>query len=327
MVEPEERAAAASVTNVPRSLASAFPPLLAGWMLAQTSFGWPLIIGGTLKAAYDLALLRLFRDVRPPEEQVGGRRRNGSRHGTDRAAGRHGHGRARRLVAAPHRDGRGDGHVLGGGVRQQRSSPIREREAARWTIALINHCLVCQDTRAKAAGAQPHRRGLLRRGGGVGHHRRASPTGSSSPPSSRSASPSTTRAWTTRSGRGCAARSPTTRSPTSSSAAGCSSGWAGRWPWSARPPRRAHPRLTGAGTSGGTDGRARPDHPRGHRHRRHRLARPHRRRRHPRRHRHRGRPGRRHRAPRSSTPTASRSRPASSTSTCTTTVRPPGTTG
>jgi alkylhydroperoxidase family enzyme len=29
--------------------------------------------------------------------------------------------------------------------------PIREREAARWTIALINHCVVCQDTRAKAA--------------------------------------------------------------------------------------------------------------------------------------------------------------------------------
>jgi len=68
MVEPEERAAAASVTNVPRSLASAVPPILAGWMLAQTSFGWPLIIGGTLKAAYDLALLQLFHDVRPPEE-------------------------------------------------------------------------------------------------------------------------------------------------------------------------------------------------------------------------------------------------------------------
>ena len=29
--------------------------------------------------------------------------------------------------------------------------PLREREAARWTIALINHCLVCQDTRAKDA--------------------------------------------------------------------------------------------------------------------------------------------------------------------------------
>ena len=68
MVEPEERAAAASITNVPRSLASAVPPLLAGWMLSKSSFGWPLVVGGTMKAAYDLALLRLFRDVRPPEE-------------------------------------------------------------------------------------------------------------------------------------------------------------------------------------------------------------------------------------------------------------------
>ncbi len=28
---------------------------------------------------------------------------------------------------------------------------LREREAARWTIALINDCVVCQDTRAKDA--------------------------------------------------------------------------------------------------------------------------------------------------------------------------------
>jgi len=30
---------------------------------------------------------------------------------------------------------------------------LREREAARWTIALINDCVVCQDTRAKEADA------------------------------------------------------------------------------------------------------------------------------------------------------------------------------
>jgi alkylhydroperoxidase family enzyme len=28
---------------------------------------------------------------------------------------------------------------------------LREREAARWTIALLNDCVVCQDTRAKDA--------------------------------------------------------------------------------------------------------------------------------------------------------------------------------
>ena len=27
--------------------------------------------------------------------------------------------------------------------------PVREREAARWTIALINDCVVCRDTRAR----------------------------------------------------------------------------------------------------------------------------------------------------------------------------------
>jgi len=70
VVDPEERTAAATITNVPRSLASALPPLAAGWMLQQTDFGWPLIIAGLLKITYDLALLALFHDVRPPEELV-----------------------------------------------------------------------------------------------------------------------------------------------------------------------------------------------------------------------------------------------------------------
>jgi MFS family permease len=57
LVPPEERAAAASVTNVPRSLASALTPALAGLMLQHSSFGWPLIIAGVGKITYDLALL------------------------------------------------------------------------------------------------------------------------------------------------------------------------------------------------------------------------------------------------------------------------------
>lgn len=68
VVPPEERAAAASVTSVPRSLATATTPLLAGALLSWTSFGWPLIIGGTIKAIYDLLLLRQFEAVKPPEE-------------------------------------------------------------------------------------------------------------------------------------------------------------------------------------------------------------------------------------------------------------------
>jgi MFS family permease len=61
VVTPSERAAAASVTNVPRSLASALPPIAAGWMLDHSNFGWPLIIGGSLKIVYDLLLLRMAR--------------------------------------------------------------------------------------------------------------------------------------------------------------------------------------------------------------------------------------------------------------------------
>ena len=64
VVTPPERAAAASVTNVPRSLASALPPIAAGWMLDRSTFGWPLIIAGSLKIAYDLLLLRMARQSR-----------------------------------------------------------------------------------------------------------------------------------------------------------------------------------------------------------------------------------------------------------------------
>ncbi|HTE14276.1 MAG TPA: MFS transporter [Burkholderiales bacterium] len=48
VVSPAERPAA-SVTNVPRSLASALSPALAGYMLTVSSFGWPLVVCGTLK--------------------------------------------------------------------------------------------------------------------------------------------------------------------------------------------------------------------------------------------------------------------------------------
>jgi predicted MFS family arabinose efflux permease len=68
IVTPAERAAAASFTNVPRSLASALSPTLAGLLMGASAFAWPLLIGGGLKTAYDLLLLAMFRGVRPPEE-------------------------------------------------------------------------------------------------------------------------------------------------------------------------------------------------------------------------------------------------------------------
>ena len=69
VVTPEERAAAASVTAVPRSLAAALSPLAAGYLLLLSAFGWPLVAAGALKSVYDLLLLALFRHRRPPEER------------------------------------------------------------------------------------------------------------------------------------------------------------------------------------------------------------------------------------------------------------------
>lgn len=70
VVPAEHRAAASSVTNVPRSLASATTPLIAGVLLTRTTFGWPLIIAGTIKITYDLLLLTLHRNT--PELVAGG---------------------------------------------------------------------------------------------------------------------------------------------------------------------------------------------------------------------------------------------------------------
>jgi MFS family permease len=69
VVTPPERPAAASVTAVPRSLASAISPAIAGALLSTTTAGLPLVICGCLKIPYDLALLYSFRHVKPPEEQ------------------------------------------------------------------------------------------------------------------------------------------------------------------------------------------------------------------------------------------------------------------
>lgn len=41
--------------------------------------------------------------------------------------------------------------ALSEAVYENSQLPLRERESARWTIALINDCAVCQDTRAKEA--------------------------------------------------------------------------------------------------------------------------------------------------------------------------------
>lgn len=69
VVTPPERPAAASVTAVPRSLASSISPAISGVLLTTSFSGLPLVVCGALKIAYDLALLFSFRHIKPPEEQ------------------------------------------------------------------------------------------------------------------------------------------------------------------------------------------------------------------------------------------------------------------
>jgi MFS family permease len=69
VVTEAERPAAASFTSVPRSLAAAASPALAGALFAASFQALPLLICGILKIFYDLLLLLQFRHVRPPEER------------------------------------------------------------------------------------------------------------------------------------------------------------------------------------------------------------------------------------------------------------------
>jgi MFS family permease len=61
VVTPPERAAAASFTAVPRSLASALGPTIGASLLASGVLAAPLVACGALKIAYDLLLLAMFR--------------------------------------------------------------------------------------------------------------------------------------------------------------------------------------------------------------------------------------------------------------------------
>ena len=65
VVTPAERAAAASFTVVPRSLASAISPTLGGVLFAAGWTAMPLVACGVLKISYDLAIWRSFRRLKP----------------------------------------------------------------------------------------------------------------------------------------------------------------------------------------------------------------------------------------------------------------------
>jgi MFS family permease len=70
VVAPDERSAASGVTAIARSVGAAVSPSLTGIFLGLPALlSLPFLLAGGLKIVYDLALWRLFRSVKPPEEK------------------------------------------------------------------------------------------------------------------------------------------------------------------------------------------------------------------------------------------------------------------
>jgi len=68
VVLPNERTFASGLTNLARNVFWAVGSTVAGLVMQNLAFSAPLVIGGGMKVAYDLALYRAFRKLRPPEE-------------------------------------------------------------------------------------------------------------------------------------------------------------------------------------------------------------------------------------------------------------------
>lgn len=72
VVDPDERAAAAGVTGIARTVGASLAPLLAGPLYAAPALaGLPFLVCGVLKIGYDLMLWRAFSRLPPPEEAAG----------------------------------------------------------------------------------------------------------------------------------------------------------------------------------------------------------------------------------------------------------------
>jgi MFS family permease len=70
VVEPQERTIASGVTNLIRLAAWSIAPVIAGLLMQPNSLYLPLVIGASMKIAYDLMLWKAFRAIKPPEESV-----------------------------------------------------------------------------------------------------------------------------------------------------------------------------------------------------------------------------------------------------------------
>ncbi len=67
VVEDHEREAAASFTNLARTMAQAVTPTITGWTMQAVALSAPFVLGGGLKIVYDVALWFTLRRVKPRE--------------------------------------------------------------------------------------------------------------------------------------------------------------------------------------------------------------------------------------------------------------------
>jgi predicted MFS family arabinose efflux permease len=68
VVHDSEREAAATTTNLARTVAQAITPMLTGWVMQAVALSAPFVLGGVLKIVYDVLVYAAFRSVPLREE-------------------------------------------------------------------------------------------------------------------------------------------------------------------------------------------------------------------------------------------------------------------
>ena len=69
IIQPEDRASTAAITNTVRTLSSSISPPIATSLIDLGNFVLPFVFGGSIKIVYDVAVYFTFRKIKPPEEK------------------------------------------------------------------------------------------------------------------------------------------------------------------------------------------------------------------------------------------------------------------
>jgi hypothetical protein len=70
VVRPEDRGSAAGLFTLSRQIPVAISPSIAAYLMQAFSLNVPILIGGSLQLFHDCVFYQMFRNVKPPEEQI-----------------------------------------------------------------------------------------------------------------------------------------------------------------------------------------------------------------------------------------------------------------